>query len=154
MELARDIPDEPVAAPVDQYPGGIGVQGRGAVVGRRAVVHSGGGPAPREVRRQALGEQIEDEFVGPRFMIFLANLDMHPLDAADRIAAIRDDFGSGYCNITKCCTDVCPEHINITDNGIIPLKERVVDRFYDPIARLLRGRSKRQTAPALDPDAR
>src|SRR5689334_11488288 len=57
----------------------------------------------------------KDEFVGPRFMIYLANQEMHPLDTSDRIAAIRDDFGSGYCNITKCCTDVCPEHINITD---------------------------------------
>jgi succinate dehydrogenase / fumarate reductase iron-sulfur subunit len=100
-------------------------------------------------------QQKQDEFIGPRFMIFLANLDMHPLDTADRLRAVRDDFGSGYCNITKCCTEVCPEHINITDNGIIPLKERVVDRFYDPIARLLNGISgkKREPAPALDPDA-
>jgi len=79
----------------------------------------------------------QDEFVGPRFMIRLASLEMHPLDAADRIPAIRKDYGSGMCNITRCCTEVCPEHIGITDNGIIPLKERVVDRFYDPIARLL-----------------
>jgi succinate dehydrogenase / fumarate reductase iron-sulfur subunit len=93
-----------------------------------------------------------DEFVGPRFMIYLANLEMHPLDTADRIPAIRNDFGSGYCNITKCCTDVCPEHINITDNGIIPLKERVVDRYYDPIARLLRRGPKKEPARALDPD--
>jgi len=80
----------------------------------------------------------KDKFVGPRFMIRLASLEMHPLDTADRIPAIRDQFGSGLCNITKCCTDVCPEHINITDDGIIPLKERVVDRYYDPIAWLLR----------------
>jgi succinate dehydrogenase iron-sulfur subunit len=80
----------------------------------------------------------KDKFVGPRFMIRLASLEMHPLDTADRIPAIRDEFGSGMCNITKCCTEVCPEHIGITDNGIIPLKERVVDRYYDPIARLLR----------------
>ena len=99
---------------------------------------------------QVLRDQDKkDDFVGPRFMIFLANLDMHTLDTADRIQAIRDDFGSGYCNITKCCTDVCPEHIHITDNGIIPLKERVVDRFYDPIARLLRGRSRKTPASAL-----
>jgi succinate dehydrogenase / fumarate reductase iron-sulfur subunit len=76
----------------------------------------------------------KDGFVGPRFMIRLASLEMHPLDTADRIPAIRDEFGSGLCNITRCCTDVCPEHIGITDNGIIPMKERVVDRFYDPIA--------------------
>ncbi|MCO5168452.1 MAG: succinate dehydrogenase/fumarate reductase iron-sulfur subunit [Planctomycetes bacterium] len=74
-----------------------------------------------------------ETFVGPRFMIHLAQLEMHPLDTADRIPAIRDEYGSGYCNITKCCTEVCPEHIQITDNGIIPLKERVADRFYDPI---------------------
>jgi succinate dehydrogenase / fumarate reductase iron-sulfur subunit len=80
----------------------------------------------------------KDKFVGPRFMIRLASLEMHPLDTADRIPAIRDQFGSGLCNITKCCTEVCPENIHITDNGIIPLKERVVDRYYDPIAWLLR----------------
>ena len=72
-------------------------------------------------------------FAGPRFMIRLAGLDMHPLDTEDRIPEIKEDFGSGMCNITRCCTDICPEHIQITDNGIIPLKERVVDRFYDPV---------------------
>src|SRR5262247_2252613 len=76
----------------------------------------------------------KDRFVGPRFMIRLASLEMHPLDTADRVPAIRGEFGSGLCNITRCCTEVCPEHIGITDNGIIPLKERVVDRYYDPIA--------------------
>jgi succinate dehydrogenase / fumarate reductase iron-sulfur subunit len=80
----------------------------------------------------------KDRFVGPRFMIRLAGLEMNPLDQADRIPAVRDDFGSGMCNITKCCTDVCPEHIKITDNAIIPLKERVVDRYYDPFLRLFR----------------
>jgi len=79
-----------------------------------------------------------DRFVGPRFMIRLASLDMHPLDTADRIPAVRREFGSGLCNITRCCTEVCPEHIEITDNGIIPLKERVVDRYYDPILALFR----------------
>jgi succinate dehydrogenase / fumarate reductase iron-sulfur subunit len=76
----------------------------------------------------------QDRFVGPRFMIRLASLEMHPLDDDDRIPEIKKEFGSGMCNITRCCTEVCPEHINITDNGIIPLKERVVDRFYDPVA--------------------
>lgn len=75
----------------------------------------------------------KENFVGPRFMIYLAQLEMHPLDTADRIPEIRREYGSGYCNITKCCTEVCPEHINITDNGIIPLKERVVDRYFDPV---------------------
>ena len=80
----------------------------------------------------------KDNFVGPRFMIRLAGLDMHPLDREDRIPAVKEDFGSGMCNITRCCTDVCPEHIQITDNGTIPLKERVVDQFYDPIIWLWR----------------
>ena len=78
----------------------------------------------------------KDDFVGPRFMIRLASLEMHPLDKSDRISKIKNDHGSGMCNITRCCTDVCPEHIQITDNGIIPLKERVVDRYYDPFMRL------------------
>lgn len=78
------------------------------------------------------------QFVGPRFMIRLAQLDMHPLDVEDRIPAAKEEYGTGYCNITRCCTEVCPEHINITDNGIIPIKERVVDRYYDPITMLAR----------------
>ena len=83
----------------------------------------------------------KDAFVGPRFMIRLAGLEMHPLDTADRIPEIRNEYGSGLCNITKCCTAVCPEHIEITDNGIIPLKERVVDRYYDPVKWILRTMS-------------
>jgi succinate dehydrogenase / fumarate reductase iron-sulfur subunit len=73
------------------------------------------------------------KFVGPRFMIRAASLEMHPLDTDDRVPDVKDEYGAGFCNITKCCTDVCPEHIHITDNGIIPLKERVVDRYYDPV---------------------
>lgn len=80
----------------------------------------------------------KDAFVGPRFMIRLASLEMHPLDTEDRVQAIKEDYGSGYCNITKCCTHVCPESIQITDNGIIPLKERVADRYYDPVQWILR----------------
>ena len=79
-----------------------------------------------------------DAFIGPRFFTYSAALEMHPLDAGDRLPALKDAQGLGYCNITKCCTRVCPEHIHITDNAIIPLKERVVDRFYDPVTRLLR----------------
>lgn len=82
--------------------------------------------------------QKTNKFVGPRFMIRLASLEMHPLDVEDRIPEIKNEYGSGMCNITKCCTVVCPEHIQITDNGIIPLKERVVDRYYDPVAWLIR----------------
>jgi succinate dehydrogenase / fumarate reductase iron-sulfur subunit len=83
--------------------------------------------------------QLHDRFVGPRFLVHLAALEMHPLDVEDRVPDLKDSFGVGYCNITKCCTNVCPEHITITDNAIIPLKERVVDRFYDPLGRLLRA---------------
>jgi succinate dehydrogenase / fumarate reductase iron-sulfur subunit len=78
------------------------------------------------------------QFGGPRFFVRAAGLEMHPLDAENRVAAIKDQLGVGYCNITKCCTEVCPESIKITDNAIIPLKERVVDEFYDPVKKLLR----------------
>ena len=80
----------------------------------------------------------KEDFVGPRFMTRLASLEMHPYDRADRIPDIKNDYGSGMCNITRCCTEVCPEEIQITDDAIIPLKERVVDRFYDPITILFR----------------
>jgi len=79
-----------------------------------------------------------DEFIGPRYLVYAAALEMNPIDAADRVDDLKQKHGIGYCNITKCCTKVCPEHITITDNAIIPLKERVVDRFYDPITKLLR----------------
>lgn len=79
-----------------------------------------------------------DEFIGPRFFVYAAALEMHPLDTEDRVRELRNRDGIGYCNITKCCTKVCPEHITITDNAIIPLKERVVDEFYDPVTRLFR----------------
>jgi succinate dehydrogenase / fumarate reductase, iron-sulfur subunit len=72
-------------------------------------------------------------FGGPRFFVRLAALEMHPLDDEDRSELIRQDLGIGFCNITKCCTEVCPEDIQITDNAIIPLKERIVDRCYDPV---------------------
>jgi succinate dehydrogenase / fumarate reductase iron-sulfur subunit len=72
-------------------------------------------------------------FAGPRFLIHLAGLDMHPLDTLDRRELAKDEFKVGLCNITKCCTEVCPESIHITDNGIIPLKERVADDFFDPV---------------------
>ncbi len=79
-----------------------------------------------------------DEFIGPRFLVYVAALEMHPLDTENRIPELKEAQGVGYCNITKCCTNVCPENIKITDNAIIPLKERVVDQYYDPVAKLLR----------------
>ncbi|TMQ01171.1 MAG: succinate dehydrogenase/fumarate reductase iron-sulfur subunit [Verrucomicrobia bacterium] len=77
--------------------------------------------------------QKHDEFVGPRYLVYAAALEMHPLDTEDRTEELKQAHGIGYCNITKCCTKVCPEDIAITDNAIIPLKERVVDNFYDPL---------------------
>jgi len=81
---------------------------------------------------------LHDSFIGPRFLLYNAALEMHPLDTEDRLQDLKEADGVGYCNITRCCTKVCPEHITITENAIIPLKERVVDRFYDPLTRLLR----------------
>ena len=86
-------------------------------------------------------------------MIRVASLEMHPLDVEDRVPETRDEFGSGMCNITRCCTDVCPEHIQITDNGIIPMKERIVDRYYDPLLWLLRkitGSDKKKASAEAD----
>jgi succinate dehydrogenase / fumarate reductase iron-sulfur subunit len=82
--------------------------------------------------------KLMDEYIGPRLLIYNAALEMHPLDTEDRIADLKERDGIGYCNINKCCTVVCPESITITDNAIIPLKERVADRFYDPLKRLFR----------------
>jgi succinate dehydrogenase / fumarate reductase iron-sulfur subunit len=80
----------------------------------------------------------KQQFGGPRFFVRVAALEMHPLDGVSRTGLLKDTLGIGYCNITKCCTEVCPEDIHITDNAIIPLKERVVDDFYDPLLWLAR----------------
>jgi succinate dehydrogenase / fumarate reductase iron-sulfur subunit len=81
---------------------------------------------------------MHSEFIGPRFLIYTAQLEMNPLDTDDRLSDLRDRNGIGLCNITKCCTKVCPENITITDNAIIPLKERVVDEFFDPLGSLFK----------------
>jgi succinate dehydrogenase / fumarate reductase iron-sulfur subunit len=96
-------------------------------------------------------EENKPAFAGPRFFIRYAELDMHPLDTLDRRQMAQRDEGLGYCNITKCCTEVCPESIHITDNGIIPLKERVVDTKYDPVflgLRIGRRKDRRPVGPA------
>ncbi|HEY7280357.1 MAG TPA: hypothetical protein VID47_02080, partial [Actinomycetota bacterium] len=91
-------------------------------------------------------------FAGPRFFVRYAELEMHPLDTSDRRELLRQRMGLGLCNITKCCTEVCPEDIHITDNAIIPLKERVADQRYDPIRRLARrwGWSRRTGSQPAD----
>ncbi len=81
---------------------------------------------------------MHDKFIGPRFMVYTAAMEMNPLDTQDRLGDLKENGGIGYCNITKCCTKVCPEEIKITDNAIIPLKERVVDEYYDPLGRLFK----------------
>ena len=81
---------------------------------------------------------LHEKFAGPRHMVYNAALEMHPLDVEDRTSDLKNQHGIGYCNITKCCTKVCPENITITDNAIIPLKERVVDEHYDPLAKLVK----------------
>jgi succinate dehydrogenase / fumarate reductase iron-sulfur subunit len=82
--------------------------------------------------------QLHEKFAGPRHLVYTAALEMHPLDVEDRREDLRQAHGIGFCNITKCCTNVCPEKITITDNAIIPLKERVADKFYDPLMKLFR----------------
>ena len=96
-------------------------------------------------------EENKTSYAGPRFFIRSAELEMHPLDVSDRREVLRKEDGLGMCNITKCCTEVCPEHIKITDNAIIPLKERVVDARYDPVAwlgRKIKNRTRRSAEEA------
>ena len=78
-------------------------------------------------------EENKETFAGPRFLMRIAELEMHPLDEGGRTDLAQEQHGLGLCNITKCCSEVCPEHIKITDNALIPMKERVADRKYDPI---------------------
>ena len=92
-------------------------------------------------------EGLKKSFSGPRFFIKIAGLEMHPMDTRDRTDFVREQAGVGFCNITKCCTEVCPEHIHITDNGIIPMKERMADNF-DPVVWVLRKiRGSKKAAP-------
>jgi succinate dehydrogenase / fumarate reductase iron-sulfur subunit len=94
----------------------------------------------------------KDGFFGPRQMVRIAALEMHPLDNLNRREQLKGEGGVGFCNITKCCTEVCPEHIHITDNAIIPLKERVADDYFDPVRGLLTkiGVIKRDKKPPFD----
>jgi len=82
--------------------------------------------------------QLHERFIGPRYFVHIASLEMHPLDIEDRREDLKKSDGIGFCNITKCCTNVCPQDITITDNAIIPLKERVADKYYDPLKKLFR----------------
>jgi succinate dehydrogenase / fumarate reductase iron-sulfur subunit len=97
-------------------------------------------------------EDNKEQFAGPRYLMRVAELDMHPLDQADRQHQAQEEHGLGMCNITKCCTEVCPEHIKITDNALIPMKERVVDRRYDPLVWLGNKIGLRRPARTSDKD--
>jgi len=87
-------------------------------------------------------------YYGPRYMVRIAALEMHPLDTRTRTGLLHGKAGIGMCNITKCCQEVCPEHIKITDNAIIPLKERTASDVYDPVARIARKINPFRGAPA------
>jgi succinate dehydrogenase / fumarate reductase iron-sulfur subunit len=104
-------------------------------------------PLPGRLPRHPRSRSQEKSFAGPRFFIKIAGLDMHPLDTVDRTEFADKNAGIGLCNITKCCTEVCPEHIHITDNGIIPMKERMADNF-DPIVWLVRKFKGQRRSPA------
>src|SRR6266566_1623444 len=92
---------------------------------------------------------LKTAFQGPRFMVRIASLEMHPKDVLDRRPLLKGKAGIGYCNVTKCCTEVCPEHIHITDNAIIPLKERMDDVYFDPVRSLInRLGGKQRKRPA------
>lgn len=90
--------------------------------------------------------ELHARFAGPRYFVHIASLEMHPLDVEDRREDLKKANGIGFCNITKCCTNVCPQEITITDNAIIPLKERVADKFYDPLKKLFRIFKKKSPA--------
>ena len=102
-------------------------------------------------------EENKTAFAGPRFFLRYAELDMHPLDTNDRRKLAREQAGIGLCNITKCCTEVCPENIRITDNAIIPMKERVVDHTFDPVtwlgSKILRRDTRTEAEPIPEADA-
>ena len=91
--------------------------------------------------------KLKDTYFGPRFYIRIASLEMHPKDTLNRSPSLHAEAGIGLCNVTKCCTEVCPEHIHITDNAIIPLKERMADRYCDPIRWIGRLRWPRSPKP-------
>jgi succinate dehydrogenase iron-sulfur subunit len=92
--------------------------------------------------------QMFDRFVGPRHLVYAAALEMNPIDSENRARDLKTTHGVGFCNITKCCSKVCPEDIAITDNAAIPLKERVIDQLYDPVAKLLRVFSNHRASPS------
>lgn len=94
-----------------------------------------------------LREQMK-EYAGPRNLVKVASLTYHPKDVLDRSALLD---GEGYvelCNVTRCCSSVCPQDINITQDAIIPHKERgVAGDETDPVMRA--GKHLRETKQAI-----
>ena len=83
--------------------------------------------------------QMFDQFVGPRHLVYAAALEMHPLDARGSHDGAEDTRTASAIATSRSAARKCvPKSITITDNAIIPLKERVIDRLYDPVAKLLR----------------
>jgi succinate dehydrogenase / fumarate reductase iron-sulfur subunit len=131
----------PFTPPAD-VPRRIGAGSRRTSSGSRSTGSASSASCGQDVCHVLPQSRTEQPFMGPRFLVRAAGLELHPIDQADRRSTSRTAAGIGYCNITKCCTEVCPEHIKITDNAIIPLKERVADEYYDPLEwawRKLRG---------------
>jgi succinate dehydrogenase / fumarate reductase, iron-sulfur subunit len=93
---------------------------------------------------------LKSAFYGPRFFARIASLEMHPKDVIDRRPLLKGKAGLGLCNVSKCCTEVCPEHIKITDNAIIPLKERMYDVYFDPIRWFLNRTKARPKSASSD----
>ena len=130
-EKAREIPS--FAPPKDLQAGGTGWPRSTWNAPKSSASASNASSARTSATWCVTTRENKKAFAGPRFLMRTAELDMHPLDTLDRKDMAQEEFGLGYCNITKCCTEVCPEHIKITDNALIPMKERVVDRKYDPV---------------------
>jgi len=82
--------------------------------------------------------EARPQYAGPRSYVRILGLDAHPMDSGERLEFLGGEGAIGLCNVTKCCTEVCPASIKITDNAIIPGKERLVDAYHDPLKQLFR----------------
>ncbi|MBI4020042.1 MAG: 2Fe-2S iron-sulfur cluster binding domain-containing protein [Candidatus Aenigmarchaeota archaeon] len=79
------------------------------------------------------------DYTGPRNLVKVMAQQLHPRNTLDRVPLL-EGAGVNFCNVTRCCQQVCPQEIHITTNGIIPLKEAFISE-KGLIARLL-GRNK------------
>ena len=65
-------------------------------------------PVPNVCRVVRDHEENKEAFAGPRFFLRYAELDMHPLDTADRRERAQDAAGLGMCNITSAAPRSAP----------------------------------------------